>query len=172
MDSNTMYAASMVGGQDDYNDYIVKQVWEDTSSNFSNMTIDSAQVLCNPVADKQGSSAYGRCMDAANGCREDETCNTAAKKYAKALAKGYKGSFADFKKRSSNLAAAGAIASDLLGGILSQLGGGQDAGAGTDGRDDYNTPPPPPKKKIGLYIALGAVALIGIGTAIYFARKK
>lgn len=65
----------------------------------------------------------------------------------------------------------GQIGASLLSGLFSGRGNAQvdeqlNSGAGS-------MPPPPPKKSnTGLIIGIGVLALAGIGTAIYFMRKK
>ena len=86
-------------------------------------------------------------------------------KYSKALVKGYSGDFASFKKKSGVLASIGEIGGGLLRGLLGNKENGVQVGG-----DGYY--PEPPKSRTGLYIGIALVAVIGIGAAIYFARKK
>jgi hypothetical protein len=164
-----MYAASMVGRQEDYNDAIIRDVWAEEE--YEGMNLTKATDICQSLKNTHGAEAWNKCKDAAVGCKNDSACDTVAEKYAKALSRGYKGSFSDFKRRSENLAAAGMIGMDLVSSLLSRIGSGRDNTGGGDygGGYDYD---PTPKPRTGLYIALGLVAVAGIGAAIYFAKKK
>jgi len=174
MDSNTLYVATMVGRQDAYNDAIVVDVWKEEG--FGNMSEEKAQDACEDAYEKHGASVYAKCRAAGVSCGSDSDCDVIFAKYAKALAKNYKGSFEDFKKRSSNLASAGQLSMEWAGKILSGLGGGQGAGQEIDAGfcamypDDVACAGA--KKRTGLYVAIGILALGAIGTAIYFATKK
>jgi hypothetical protein len=162
MDSNTLYVASIVGSQEDYNDSIVRDVW---SEDHSNMTATQAENACEAVYEAQGADAFNKCRAAGIACGGDKSCNAIHAKYARALAKGYKGSYEDFKRRSETLSSLGQLGLNLVSGLF---GSKDQSSSGGTYRDD--TPPPPPKT--GLYIVLGLLAAAGIGTAIYFATKK
>lgn len=164
MDSNLMYLASSVGIDKIRQDEIIKSVWNEEE--HSNMSVTSAESLCGSLDD----SSYGRCMNAANSCGSDSKCDTVARKYAKALGKGYAGSFNDFKKRSENLANLGELALSAIGGLFGGgRNGGQNEGYDSNGGYSGNYDKP---SSTGLIIGVSAVALIGIGTAIYFATRK
>jgi hypothetical protein len=141
-----MYAASMVGRQSDYNDAIIREVWAEDG--YESMTESNAQDACEAAYEKHGADVYGKCRAAGMSCGSDKACDAVFLKYAKALSRSYKGSFEDFKKRSGNLAAAGQISLDLVGSLLSSLGGGRDNTGGGDygGGYDYT----PPRKRTGL----------------------
>jgi hypothetical protein len=174
MDINTMYAAANVGLQDDYETQIIKEVWQKASSDMSNFTkadFEKEDNICEKVYEAQGSTAYGMCYNAAI------SANTAAHnaligRYAEAQVKGYQKDFESFKKKSSTLGALGNLAEGILGGLLGDKrrdGTSNDSSVSVGGGGTYQ---PPEKSKLGLYIGLGAVALVGIGTAIYFFTRK
>lgn len=165
MDINTMYAASQLGKQDEYDTQIVKDVW---NQDFSNASTDSD--MCEAAYEAQGAEAFNKCNAAIASCGSDSTCRELAKKYSQALQGGYSKSFEDFKKKTGTLAAVGDIASGLLGGLLSNLGGGSREGDIQVGGGAYYEPQQ--KSNMGLKIGIGILALAGIGTAIYFATRK
>ena len=173
MDVNTMYAAVDIGAQDEYDTQIVKDVWNNDTSNFQNFTekdFAGETNMCEATYEAQGGNSYAMCRSAALSCGTDVACNVIAEKYAKALEGGYSKDFEAFKKKTSMLASIGDIATNLLGGLISKLGGGssdQDVEVG-GGRVVIEQE----KSKTGLYIGIGVVAVAAIGTAIYFARKK
>ena len=170
MNSNTLYAAAMVGRQADYDDQIIKEAWEEDG--YNNMAELKAQDACEAAYEAHGADVYGKCRAAGISCGSDAGCDAVFLKYAKALKKGYKGSFADFKKRSKNLAAIGTIGLDFIGGLLGKIGSGRDGGEGGGDYGAYGGYAPPQKSRTGLYIGLGLVAVVGVGVAIYFANKK
>ena len=175
MDSNTLYAAAMVGRQDAYNDAIVIDVWKEEG--FGNMIESKAQDACEPAYEKHGASVYAKCRQAGISCGSDASCDAVFLKYAKALAKDYKGSFEDFKKRSANLAGLGQLSADLVGKLLTSISGGGSGdvqGVDSDFCAMYPTDPSCglAPRRTGLYIALGLTALVGIGVAVYFANKN
>lgn len=157
-----MYVASTIGLQDDYDTQIIKDVWNNSMSNMNDVESSSS---CEAVYESQGSSAYNKCYQASLSCGSDSKCDILAKKYAQALVGGYSKDFESFKNKSNILSSAGEIAGSLLSGLLgknendTQIGGG-----------GYYAPQS--KSNKGLYIGIGVVALIGIGTATYFALKK
>lgn len=162
MDINTFYAASNLGVRDEYNTQIVKDVW---SKSMSNMTEIEASDSCEAVYEAQGSDAFTRCRNAALSCNNDDACKTLSSKFNAALIKGYSGDFESFKKKSNVLANLGEISGGIIKGLLN--GGSSYNNSNTD-NGYYDKP----KNNTALYIGIGAVALIGIGVAIYFARKK
>jgi hypothetical protein len=162
-----MYVASQLGLQDEYDTQIIKSVWNN-DSDMSNMTAQKASDSCEIVYESQGSDAYNKCYNAALSCGSDTNCNALAVKYSQALAKGYSKDFESFKKKSSFMSNAGEISGGIISGLLASLGGGNEDRINVGG-GYYEAPP---KSKTGLYIGIGAVALIGIGAVIYFARKK
>jgi hypothetical protein len=170
MDINTMYAASQLGKQDEYDTQIVKDVWNNDFYSFTEKDFAGETNMCEAVYESQGSAAFNMCRSAALSCGEDSNCNTLATKYSQALVGGYSKDFASFKKKTSNLGAIGDIASGLLGGWISNLGGGGKEGDIQLGGSDYYEPQK--KNKLGTYILVGVVAVIGIGAAIYFLNKK
>ena len=174
MDINTMYAAANVGLQDDYETQIIKEVWQKASSDMSNFTkadFEKEDNVCEKVYEAQGSTAYGMCYNAAI------SSNTAAhnaliERYAEAQVKGYQKDFESFKKKSSTLGALGNLAEGILGGLLGDKrrdASSNNSSVTVGGGGTYD---PPKESKLGLYIGLGAVALVGIGTAIYFFTRK
>ena len=171
MDVNTLYAAIDLGAQEEYDTQIIKDVWNDESTNFQNFTdkdFAGETNMCEAAYEASGADAYSKCRAAALACGADAKCNALAVKYAQALEKGYSKSFADFKKKSGTLAAIGDIASGLLGGLLGSLGK-KDNNIEVGGGGVY---PAPTKSRTGLYIGVGLVAAVGIGAAIYFATRK
>lgn len=173
MDVNTMYAAVDLGAQDEYDTQIVKDVWNNDNSNFQNFIekdFAGETNMCEATYEAQGGNSYAMCRSAALSCGTDVACNVIAEKYAKALEGGYSKDFEAFKKKTSILAAIGDIASNLLGGLLSKLGGGSSEDDIDLSRDKKYKEEE--KSKTGLYIGIGVVALAAIGAAIYFARKK
>jgi hypothetical protein len=166
MDNNTLYAASIVGRQQDYDDYIIKQAWMEDE--YDNMIEAKANDACEVVYEKHGAEAYARCRAGGISCGSDTDCDAVFLKYVKSLTNGYKGTFADFKKRSGNLAAAGQLGASLVGKLLSSLGGGGSADSTGYTGEDFT----PPKNRTGLYIGLGVAAAAAIGVAVYFARKN
>lgn len=167
MDVNTMYAASDLGLQDEYDTQIVKEVW---SNSMSNMDAESSSANCEKAYEAQGAEAYNKCYNASLSCGTDSACNAIAKKYGEALARGYSKDFESFKKRTGLLSQAGEIGKDILGGVLSGLG--LSNSNNTSGRNSGAYYDEPKRSNTGLYIGLGIVALAGISAAIYFARKK
>lgn len=165
MDVNTMYAASSLGLQDEYDTQIIKDVWNN-DVDMSNMNAGEATKACRAVYESQGVKAEEKCYNAALSCGSDANCNALAVKYAQALAGGYSKDFESFKKKSNILSQAGEIAGGILSGLLGGLGGKDRI----DVEDDTYIPPPP--TPIGLYIAVGVLAVVGIGLTIYFVRKK
>lgn len=164
MDANTLYAAASVGKQAASDEQIIKEVW---SEEHSNMTAEESVDNCDAAYEKQGAEAYNKCYQASLGCK-DADCNILAKKYAKALSKGYSGSFEEFKKKSANMSALGDLGKTIFGGLLANLANKKrNNGKGAD-----DTVYPQEKSKTGLYIGLGFVALVAIGTTIYFATRK
>jgi|DEB0MinimDraft_10_1074344.scaffolds.fasta_scaffold02741_16 hypothetical protein len=166
MDSNTLYNSAMIGEVALANDEIIKSVWKEDS--FENMTAMQAEDLCGSLGD----SVYGKCMNAANQCGADGACDAVAKKYAKALGKGYQGSFEDFKKRSKSMGDMGQIALGFLGNFLGKIGSGGSNEQESYSDDSYSGGSDEGSSKTGLFVAVGALALIGIGVGIYFATKK
>ncbi len=140
-------------------------------SNVTKADFEKEDNICEKVYEAQGSTAYGMCYNAAI------SANTAAhnaliERYAEAQVKGYQKDFESFKKKSSTLGALGSLAEGILGGLLGDkrrdiASDGSSVTVG--GNAKY---PPPEESKLGLYIGLGAVALVGIGTAIYFFTRK
>lgn len=161
MDSNTLYAASLVGSQQDYDDAIIRDVW---AEDHSNMTSTQAENACERAYESQGADAYNKCRAAGISCGNDKACDAIHAKYAAALARGYSGSFEDFKRRSDTLNSLGQLGISLVSGLF----GGRDQQA-QGGGAPYVAPPQ--KSRTGLYVVLGLVAVAGIGTAIYFANK-
>jgi hypothetical protein len=170
MDVNTLYAAVDLGAQEEYDTQIVKEVWNNDTSNFTQSELGSETNICEATYESQGADAYNRCYNAALSCGSDSNCNALAVKYAQALNSGYSTSFEDFKKKTGTLSAVGEIATGLLGGLLGKLGGGSREGDIQLGGGGYYEPQQ--KSNKGMYIGIGIVALIGIGAAVYFARKK
>ena len=163
-----MIAASMVGRQDAYDTQIVKEVWNNAEMlEFTAKDFEGETNMCEATYEAQGAEAFNKCRAAALSCGEDKTCDGIAVRYAAALEKGYSKSFEDFKKKTNTLAAIGDIATGILGGLFNK--GGSQSNIQVGGGAYY---PPQEKSKKGLYLALGAVAVVGIGVAIYFARKK
>lgn len=67
----------------------------------------------------------------------------------------------------------GQIGASLFQGLFSNKGNDQVESQLGSGANNFPPPAPPVKKsKTGLFIGIGAVALIGIGTAVYFIRKN
>ena len=165
MDVNTMYAAAALGLQDEYDTQIVKDVW---NNSMSNMNAGESTKNCFSVYEAQGSTAEGMCYQAGLSCGSDTDCNALAVKYAEALAGGYSKDFESFKKKSSFLVKAGEITGGILSGLLTSLGGDKDNQIDVGG--GYYEPQK--KSRTSLYIGIGVVAVIGIGVAIYFARKN
>lgn len=168
MDINTMYAAVDLGIQDEYDTQIIKNVWNTDNSSFANFTekdFAGETNMCEGVYEAQGADAYAKCRSAAMSADTPQH-NALAVKYAKALEGGYSKDFESFKKKSATLSAIGEIGAGLLGGLLDRFSSGN---SGTGGYEDS---PLPPKSRTGLYIGIGLVAVLGIGTAIYFATRK
>ena len=174
MDSNTLYAASMIGRQVSSEDQMIIDAWkEEDDEGFSGLdmtALSAANALCSPVKTAQGEATYNKCSQAVMSCGQDAECTEAVGKYAKALKRGYKGSFGDFKKRSASLASIGEIGMNLIGGWLSNIG--KEKRGENVGSDDYFDDDDKPKKRTGLYIGLGVAAIAAIGGAIYFVRKN
>ena len=171
MDANTMYSAAMIGRDLDYQDDVIIAAWEEEG--FAGLTVDDAQKVCKSL---KGDN-YSKCMSAYNSCREDTNCDRVAAKYVKAIQKGYKGTFEDFKKRSAALANIGQLSLSYLGDFLTNFGQGG-GGAMGGGQDYCLTNPQDPicggqqPNRTGLYVVLGLLAVAGIGAAIYFSTKK
>ena len=170
MDVNTMYAAADLGLQDEYDTQIVKNVWNDSSSfaNFTAKDFEGETNMCEGVYEKQGAEGYSKCYNAAISSNTPEH-NALALKYAKALEKGYSKDFESFKKKTGTLSSIGDIATGLLGGLLDNFASGNKDGNIQVGGYEYA---PQPKSRTGLYVGIGLVAVLGIGTAIYFATRK
>lgn len=173
MDVNTLYAAVDLGAQDAFETEILKEVWSNNNLSFQNFTskdFEGETNICEKVYEKLGSEGYNKCYNAAissNTARH----NALVTKYAEAQAKGYTKSFEQFK-RSSTLGTIGDIAGGLLSGLFGNSDSGSQGGGTQGGGTQGGYYPPQKESKTGLYIGLGAVALIGIGTAIYFATRK
>jgi hypothetical protein len=165
MNANVLYNSAMIGERVLSNDEIIKSVWAEDS--YESMTAMQADTLCGDLGD----SVYGKCMNAANQCGSDASCDVVARKYAKALGKGYQGSFDAFKKRSQNLANLGEMALGAFGNLFSKIGsGGSDEASMYD--DSYTGGNDSGGSGSGLLIGVGVLAVIGIGVGIYFATKK
>jgi len=161
MDVNTLFAASSIGRQDDIDSKIVKQVWGES---HSNMTAVEVSDTCEHL--EEDFTAIKKCTKAAMSCVRDSDCDEMAKRYAKALGKGYSKDFEDFKRRSASLAQAG----DLGKEILSWFAKGNYRKGDNQNYDVY--PQNAKKSNTGLYIGLGVVAVAAIGVTIYFATRK
>tara|TARA_R110000822_G_scaffold55834_6_gene141502 strand:- start:2413 stop:2922 length:510 start_codon:yes stop_codon:yes gene_type:complete len=168
MDSNTLYAASMIGRQVSSEDQMIIDAWKEDG--YESMIESKANDACEAAYEKYGADVYSKCRSAGIACGKDKSCDEVFLKYAKALARGYKGSFGDFKKRSASLASIGEIGMNLIGGWLSNVG--KEKRGENVGSDDYFDDDDKPKKRTGLYIGLGVAAIAAIGVAIYFVRKN
>jgi len=177
MDVNSMMTQAALTAQEDYETQIVKEVWADfpTNGDMSNFTakdFDKDPNMCDKVYELQGSSAYNMCYTAAIASNTPEH-NALVTRYIAAQEKGYKKDFESFKKKTGTLSAIG----DLASGVLTSLFGNksnqaQQGGFNQGGIRTGDVYPEPDKPRTALYIGIGVVALIGIGTAIYFYNKK
>ena len=167
---NTLHGAGLVGQQDDYNDRITIDVWDNDYENFS---VDESSDMCEELYERGSgfsdgaSDDYNKCYTALSSCGDDEGCNAVAKKYKKALLKRYKGSFEDFKKRSSNLFMAGQLGLNLVGNFLTKLTGGGESGGETETGKEYEKE----TDNTLAYVGVG-VGVLAIGAALYFTLKK
>jgi hypothetical protein len=171
MDNTLLYQAMSVGKEITEQDDILREVWQEEEENFSGLAAVEAQNICEDAYEKQGADVYNQCYAAATSCGNDSTCDTIAKKYAKALGKGWQGTFEQFKTRSSNVDVLTNFGLNALGTWLSggSQGGQQPSGGSTvvyAGGGDSG------KSNTGMYVGLGVLALVGIGAAIYFGGKK
>ena len=176
MDVNTMYAAANVGLQDDYETQIVREVWQSSNmSNFTKADFEKDPNMCDRVYEAQGSDGYNKCYNAAIASNTSDH-NALVEKYIEAQVKGYTKDFESFKKKTKREGALGTLGNlteSILGSLLGDNRKNQESGDDiTIGGRKYKVPEEDEKSKIGLYIGLGAVALIGIGTAIYFISRK
>jgi hypothetical protein len=175
MDVNSMMTQAALTAQEEYENQIVKEVWADfpTNGDMSNFTakdFDKDPNMCDGVYELQGSDAYNLCYTAAISANTPEH-NALVTRYIQAQEKGYKKDFESFKKKTGTLSAIG----DLAGGILTSIFGNKTNSTNTSGntRTDYTRDEVTDEKpKTGLYIAIGAVAIVGIGAAIYFFNRK
>ena len=177
MDVNTMLAAASVGRQDDYDTQIIKEVWADfptdgDMSNFTKKDFEGETNVCEKAYEAQGSEAYSRCYQAALAANTPEH-NALVERYAAAQAKGYSKDFAAFKKKTGTLSAIGDLATGILGSLFGKSTSSSTRST-SGGGEDYNKEkyPEPEKPKTLLYVGIGAVVIIGIGTAIYFYNRK
>jgi len=166
MDSTYYMTIAALGAQEEYDTQIVKQVWNEDNSNF---TETEAGNNCEAAYEKQGASVYNKCRAAGISCGKDAACNAMATKYAAALTSGYSKDFETFKKKTNGLAAVGEIGGAFLSGILDRIGGRGGSVASPSDSQDYI---PTKKSNTGLYIGIGLVAVVGIGVAIYYGTKK
>jgi hypothetical protein len=165
---HTVRTLGMAAKQDEYDTQIVKEVWAD---DYSNLSEQQSADACEFVYESQGSGAYNKCYQAYLNCGSDASCVTMAQKYAQALAKGYSKDFESFKRKSNILGQTG----EVVGGLLTGLFGdrrrdNQNWNQNWQGGGTWNQPPR--RQNTGLFVGLGLVALVGIGAAVYFARKK
>jgi hypothetical protein len=162
MNYNNILAASALDAEQNE---IVKSVW--LEEKYSNMTAWEANSNCSDVPD----DGYNECMRASNACGSDSKCDRVAKNYSKALSKGFKGSFNDFKNKSKeNLATLGNVGINILDKLF---GGSDDSSSSSYQTDSYGgNNSDKSSSKTGLIIGVSALALVGIGTAIYFAVRK
>jgi hypothetical protein len=170
-----MYAAANVGLQDDYETQIVREVWQSSDmSNFTKADFEKDPNMCDRVYEAQGSDGYNKCYNAAIASNTSDH-NALVEKYIEAQVKGYTNDFESFKKKTKRegaLGTLGNLAEGILGGLLGDNRKNQEGGGSVTVGGNSTYTPPQEKSKIGLYIGLGAVALIGIGTAIYFISRK
>tara|TARA_R110000822_G_scaffold46670_3_gene124204 strand:- start:14638 stop:15141 length:504 start_codon:yes stop_codon:yes gene_type:complete len=167
MDLNTMFAASSVGRQDDYDTQIIKEVWanfptDEDMSNFTKADFEGETSICEKAYESQGSVAYNKCYEAAISANTPEH-NALVTKYAEAQAGGYSKDFSAFKTKTNVLG--------LAKGLLDSLFAPADKKHSNSFRTG-ETYPKEEESKTGLYIGIGAVVLVGIGTAIYFGTRR
>lgn len=167
MDVNTLNTAVNIGVQDAYDTQIVKSVWSKNSmSNFTASDFQKENNICEKVYEAQGAEAYNRCYNAAVSSNTPSH-NALVTKYAEALSKGYSKDFESFKRKTNTLSAVGDIAKGLIGNFLNKFG--SENTSDSEGAYNYEQEP---KNNTGLYVGIGLLTVIGIGTAIYFARRK
>ena len=166
MDLNTMFAASSVGRQDDYDTQIIKEVWanfptDEDMSNFTVADFEGETSICEKAYESQGSGAYTKCYEAAISANTPEH-NALVTKYAEAQAGGYSKDFSAFKTKTNVLG--------LAKGLLDSLFAPADKKPNSFRTGE--TFKKEEESKTGLYIGIGAVVLVGIGTAIYFGTRR
>ena len=180
----------------DKNDEIVLNAWK--SKSYSNMLDSGVSTACAGVKSSKGSLGNNRCRNAYSSCGSDSDCDLVALKYAKALEGGFDGSFSDFKESSTNLAENLGWGKKLLGYLSGNKDSGEQSEDNADRKEKYmdlgskflisffgnlgnkgggeepsdrNQYQPEPSNT-GLYVVLGIVGAIGVGTLIYFKTKK